>query len=273
VNTRGTALLCALALLAAGCGSRLSKDELASGAGGTGGGTAVTSGTGVNGAGITTGAKGPTVGSLPVPCGKGTPKPAPAGTIGVSADGKTIKIAVISDRSGQVKVPTASIEESMQAFVDFCNGFGGINGRQLVLEKIDSKLFSQKEATQQACDDKVFAIVGSGSVTDNQGAQTMVDCNLIEVPAYSVTAAKSLSDRLVEPLPNPTNAINVARPATSPSSTPTPSRRRVSSTAASMPSTRRRPGSSSPTGPPASSSSTTSARACSRRTTRPRCWT
>ena len=209
VKTRATALLCVLALMAAGCGSRLSKDELATGAGGTGG---PVSGTGVTptNAGISHGKGGvPMIGTLPVPCGKGTPKPVPSGTIGVSADGKTIKIAVISDKSGQIKVPTASVEESMQAFVDWCNGFGGINGRRLALTKIDSKLFSHLEATKAACADNVFALVGSGSVTDNQGAQAMVDCNLIEVPAYTATAAKALSDRLVQPLPNPSDFFNI----------------------------------------------------------------
>jgi hypothetical protein len=89
---------------------------------------------------------------------------------------------VISDKAGQVKVPTASIEESMQAFVDWCNGLGGVNGRTLALTKIDSKLFNHLEATREACNAGVFAIVGSGSVTDNQGAQEMVDCGLVEVP-------------------------------------------------------------------------------------------
>ncbi|MGI8710103.1 MAG: ABC transporter substrate-binding protein [Acidimicrobiales bacterium] len=211
MKTRSIALCCALALLASACGSRLSDEELATG-GGTGGGA----GGGASGAaapasnaGITKGAGGPKVGTLAVPCGKGTgaPKAPPKGTVGITAD--AIKIAVISDRAGQVKVPTISIEESMQAFVDFCNGFGGINGRKLELTKIDSKLFSHLEATQEACDSKVFAIVGSGSVTDNQGAQAMVDCDLIEVPAYTVTAAKGLSDRLVAPIPNPTDNFNV----------------------------------------------------------------
>ena len=216
MKTRPIALLCALALLVAACGSRLSEDDLASG-GGTGAGTPATvpAGTGASGAGITEGTEdtGPTVGTLPVPCGEaeqGTPTE-PTGTDpGVSAD--TIKIAVISDRAAVVKVPTASIEESMQAFVDFCNGFGGINGRTLELTKIDSKLFSHLEATKEACDSGVFAIVGSGSVTDNQGAQQMVDCDLIEVPAYTVTAAKGLSERLVAPLPNPTDFFNVGPP-------------------------------------------------------------
>ncbi|MCU1356018.1 MAG: ABC-type branched-chain amino acid transport system, periplasmic component [Acidimicrobiales bacterium] len=216
VKTRGIALFCVLALVAAGCGSRLSDDELSSGAGSGGGATATTAGgTGSNGAGITQGTgagKGKAVdmiGTIPVPCGKATGalKAPPAGTIGVTKD--TIKLAVISDKSGQIKVPTASIEESAQAFVDWCNGFGGINGRKLSLTKIDSKLFQHLEATKEACNDQVFAIVGSGSVTDNQGAQAMVDCNLIEVPAYTATAAKALSDRMVQPVPNPSNHFNI----------------------------------------------------------------
>jgi ABC-type branched-subunit amino acid transport system substrate-binding protein len=201
-------LCCALALVASACGSRLSDEELATG-GGTGsasaGSSGSASGSGESGAGISTGEGGPKIGTLAVPCGEGeaAPKAPPEGTPGVTAD--TLKIAVISDKAGQVKVPTASIEESMQAYVDWCNGFGGINGRQLELTKIDSKLFSHLEATKEACNADVLAIVGSGSVTDNQGAQEMVDCGLIEVPAYTATAAKGLSDRLVAPLPNPSN--------------------------------------------------------------------
>ncbi|WP_426571946.1 ABC transporter substrate-binding protein [Aquihabitans sp. McL0605] len=209
MKIRVVALCCALAVVAAACGSRLSDDELATG-GGTGSGAAATasdggSGTGAAGAGISGGTDGPKIGTLAVPCGKGDKAPTapPAGTPGVTAS--TIKIAVISDKAGQVKVPTASIEESMQAYVDWCNGFGGINGRKLELTKIDSKLFSHLEATKEACNAGVFALVGSGSVTDNQGAQQMVDCGLVEVPAYTATAAKGLSDNLVAPLPNPSN--------------------------------------------------------------------
>lgn len=213
MRSRSIVFVCAIALLAAGCGSRLSEEELATG-GGTGGGSSDASAGGTGnaseGPGISKGeAGGPTVGSLPVPCGKaeGTPEAPTEKTEGVSAT--AIKIAVISDKSGQIKVPTASIEESMQAFVDFCNDFGGINGRKLELKKIDSKLFSHLEATREACNAGVFAIVGAGSVTDNQGAQAMVDCGLFEVPAYTATAAKALSDNLVQPVPNPTDRFNV----------------------------------------------------------------
>ena len=208
---RAAALLCALALITTACGSRLSQDELATG-GGTGGSGSSTPGTdGGNKAGITeAGEGGPMVGSLPVPCGEAEgsgPGDVPK-EIGTSKD--EIKIAVISDRAGQIKVPTASIEESVQAFVDWCNGFGGINGRKLSLTKIDSKLFSHLEATKEACSAGVFAIVGSGSVSDNQGAQAMVDCGLIEVPAYTATTAKAMSDNMVQPLPNPSDVFNSA---------------------------------------------------------------
>ncbi|WP_421120681.1 ABC transporter substrate-binding protein [Aquihabitans daechungensis] len=206
MKIRVVALCCAFALLATACGSRLSEEELATG-GGTGSAAAPSGGTGGSSGGGATGGgeSADKIGTLEIPCGKGEAAPTePAEEVeGVTAD--TIKIAVISDKAGQVKVPTASIEESMQAYVDWCNGYGGINGRKLELTKIDSKLFSHLEATKEACNAGVFAIVGSGSVTDNQGAQQMVDCGLVEVPAYTATAAKGLSDNLVAPLPNPSN--------------------------------------------------------------------
>ncbi len=198
-------VVCAMAsaLLISACGSRLSETELASGS--RAADRAAQPGGSTNGLNDDTAL----IGTLPVPCGpaKQTRSQAPAGTPGVTDD--TIKIAVISDRAGQVKVPTASIEESMQAFVDWCNGFGGINGRTLELTKIDSKLFSHLEATREACNAGVFAIVGSGSVTDNQGAQEMLDCGLVEVPAYTATPAKALSDNVVQPLPNPSDQFNL----------------------------------------------------------------
>lgn len=194
-------MLASVAVLATACGSRLGDDELRAAAGSSGAPAS-------DGTALTEGAEA-TIGSLPVPCGPDAQPsgPPPADTPGVRDD--AIEIAVISDRAGQVKVPTASIEESMAAFVEWCNGFGGINGRTLELTRIDSKLFSHLEATMEACDAGVFAIVGSGSVTDNQGAQEMVDCGLVEVPAYTATPAKALSDRLVAPLPNPANRYNV----------------------------------------------------------------
>lgn len=213
MKTRLIALICVLGLLASACGSRLSDDELATG-GGTGGGGGsgeqAGGGQGESGAGISTeGEDGPMMGTLPVPCGE-----APEGETlaegtdpGVTAD--TLKIGMIYDNVSFIKLPTASIAESVEAFVSWCNGFGGINGRKLELTKFDAKLTEHLGATTAACESGVFALVGSGAVFDDKGAQAMVDCGLIEVPAYTVTADKGMSDRVVSPLPNPTDQFNV----------------------------------------------------------------
>lgn len=211
VNKKWLGLLCVLALLATACGSRLDDDEISSdddlGQQGTdqsddGDRAGIVEGEGDDG---------PVFGNgLPIPCGE-RPEDltgeAPADTPGVTAD--TIRIGVISDKASIVSVPTASIEESVIAFVDFCNDLGGINGRQLELETYDAKLFEGLTAVQSACDDGLFALVGSGAVQDDLGAQAMVDCGLVEVPAYAATAKKALSDNVVMPLPNPTDSINI----------------------------------------------------------------
>ncbi len=110
---------------------------------------------------------------------------------------------MISDKSGVVAVPTAGIDGSVDAFVQFCNSLGGIHGRKLVLVHYDSKILNEGEAMKQACDDGVFALVGSGSVQDDQGAVTMVQCGLVEVAAYTATYVKGLSPRVFSPVPNP----------------------------------------------------------------------
>ncbi len=214
MKTRLIALCCVVALLGSACGSRLSDAELATG-GGTGGGTAATDsaagGKGTKGAGITNVKdSGPMLGTLPVPCGaakSGAVKAPAKATPGVSAD--KIRIGVITDNVSFIKLPTASIAESVEAFVGFCNGFGGINGRKLELVKYDAKIFEDLAATKAACADNLFALVGSGAVFDDKGAQTMVDCELIDVPAYTVTAAKGMSERVVAPIPNPSSSINI----------------------------------------------------------------
>jgi len=46
-------------------------------------------------------------------------------------------------------------------------------------------------------------MVGSASAQDNQGAQKIVDCGLIDVPTLTGTAEHSAADNMVQPLPNP----------------------------------------------------------------------
>jgi ABC-type branched-subunit amino acid transport system substrate-binding protein len=149
-------------------------------------------------------------GTLASPCGpapSGTPSAPAGGAPGVTAD--TIRIGVISDRTGPVPVPTAGIDGSMTAFAEWCNAQGGINGRKLDLQHYDSATLAENEAMTKACGDNLFALVGSGSVQDDAGAETMVKCGLVEVAGYTATYPKGLSPRLVQPVPNPGDHLNV----------------------------------------------------------------
>ena len=206
MRTRTVAVGCALALLASGCGSRLSDDQLAAGAGTGGGGSATTAPAGPDTP------EGPMFGTIAAPCG-----PAPEGFVATASETgvteTTIKIGVVSDRAGAVKTPTASIEESMQAFVAYCNDLGGINGRTLELATYDSQLTNTLAAVQAACNDGLLAIVGSGSVFDDLGAEPSVACGLPDVAAYSANAKKSTAPNVWAPLPNPpeNNSVGPAR--------------------------------------------------------------
>ena len=104
MKTRCIALCCAVALVAAACGSRLSDDELATG-GGTGGGAATApAGSGTQGEGITVDSSGVAkIGTLPVPCGKGTPKAPPAGAKGVTKESAHLALSDIRDSISELK--------------------------------------------------------------------------------------------------------------------------------------------------------------------------
>ena len=185
---RFTAAGAACALLLVGCGNRV-KGSASSTTVAPNSPTTVSAG---NSAGE--------FGTMSTPCGPGSA----TGVTDVGLTNSTIKIGVITDtNAGPIRVPTAGIEPSMQAFVAYCNGLGGINGRKLDLKTYDSKLFNSQAAVQQACDDKLFALVGTGSVQDAPEAQPMIDCGLVDVAAYTATYTLSLSPNVVTPVPNP----------------------------------------------------------------------
>jgi ABC-type branched-subunit amino acid transport system substrate-binding protein len=192
LQRRVALLLVAGLCLVASCGSRKSGAP----PGGEDASASTTQSTAVSG-GL---GEGGTVGTLEPVCGSGHPA---HGATDKGVTDTTITIGVISDKSGVVAVPTAGIDGSVEAFVQFCNSFGGINGRRLVLKHYDSKILNEGDAMRQACDDNIFALVGAGSVQDDQGALTMVQCRLVEVAAYTATYVKGLSPRVFSPVPNP----------------------------------------------------------------------
>ena len=185
---RITALGLSVLLVAAGCGNRTDNAGDDNGLNSTAPSQTTTAT-----------AAGDDFGTLPVPCGPGDAK----GATDKGVTDSTITIGVISDKNaGAIRVPTAGIEPSMQAFVKWCNGLGGINGRKLELKTYDAKLLNSLDATKQACDDQPFALVGTGVVQDAPMAQPLVDCGLISVSAYTATYPMTASPLNVEPVPN-----------------------------------------------------------------------
>ncbi|WP_007518227.1 MULTISPECIES: ABC transporter substrate-binding protein [Pseudofrankia] len=73
-----------------------------------------------------------------------------------------------------------------EAFVAWCNKAGGINGRELVLNKHDGKLTDVAARMIDACQTD-FMIVGGGNAVDAPGVQPREECKLGSVPAYGVS--------------------------------------------------------------------------------------
>ena len=193
-----------LLLVAGGCGSRADEDESSPD---EGLGTETTAATEPEATAITP--QSDMFGTADNPCGSETAGTVPADTPGVSED--TIRIGVISDKENPtVPLPTVGIEESVQAFVDFCNEAGGVDGRQLDLVTYDSAIVATDDVTKQACDDDLFALVGSGSVQDQLGVETREGCGLIEVGAYAATPERAESTNFFQPNPAEDNTqLNV----------------------------------------------------------------
>ncbi|MDP9181653.1 MAG: ABC transporter substrate-binding protein [Actinomycetota bacterium] len=206
--------LLACALTASACGARLTAsqraDALTQGgsAGGTGGEAATTGGVPV--AGGTTGVSGPVAGgSTGSAAGTGTTGTAatttgagsttgttgtspgqvssdwskvPAGGNGGATDvgvtATTITVANVSDVTGAVPGLFEDARFAAQAYAKYFNSrYGGIYGRRLVVEALDSQLDTgaARSASIQACNDS-FAGVGSISAFDQGAAPVIASC-------------------------------------------------------------------------------------------------
>ena len=198
---RGLVVLIAACLAVAACGTRV---EGGSDTGVEASGT--TGATDSSGDGGGADAPDPSmVGTLPTPCGDGDGSGAT--DQGVTDD--AIEISTIADPGAQATPGlNLSLHQGMTAFVDYCNSLGGVNGRQLNLTLLDSALFDYNAVVQTACG-QAFALVGGGGALDETGAQTAVDCGLVDVAGFTVSPEKAESDRVYQPLPNATYQFNV----------------------------------------------------------------
>jgi len=189
-------LVCAVALVAAACGAKSSSNNSASE--NEGGSTKTTAAAGTDAA---------MWGDLKSPCGKGSASVAPGE--GPSTD--TLFLGVANDRNSEIR-PGLNKEfwDAAVAYTDWCNAQGGIQGVPLSPVDIDGGVVNVEAGMTKACN-AVFALVGGGFALDNlefsgKDGSDFHKCGLIDIPGFTVSVEKSLSNGQVQPLPNPANA-------------------------------------------------------------------
>lgn len=207
---RSLVLLVALVLLASACGTRVKDQAALSSQANNNLNGAATPEAGAGGATTPAGSGAPMFGSLESPCGPGDGSALPASAQGVTAD--TIKIGTIADPGGVKPGLDQGVFDSMEAFADWCNAQGGVNGRKLEVTLRDAKITQYKERVAEACAED-FALVGGVGVLDNLGAADADACGIVNVPGAAVNPEVAGSPLVVQPLPNPpgTYQVGVAR--------------------------------------------------------------
>ncbi len=144
-------------------------------------------------------------GSLHGICGPGEP----SGGSGRGLTADTIRLGTMAD-PGALAAPGLEKEffDVAEAFVKWCNSAGGINGRKLVLDTYDAKLFDVAPQMVKACQ-RDFMLVGNGNAFDAAGVKPRLGCKLGEVPAYSVSPEAVAAGLQVQATPNPASQYQV----------------------------------------------------------------
>jgi len=207
MKSRAAAVTIATMLVLGACGARLTASQRAAGIGlgggsgsettgsaGTGTGTGTATGT-TAGTGITSG-----TGTAGTAIGSGT---GAVGSVACAVTGKNtasdtgvtpnqITVATASDVSGVQAALFKSTFYAMQAWASMVNSQGGICGRGIKNELIDTKADStaNQAAVSQACS-TAFALVGSMSAFDNGGAETGQSCGIPDLTAITVNGARA----------------------------------------------------------------------------------
>jgi Periplasmic binding protein len=112
---------------------------------------------------------------------------------------KTIHIAVFNDASNS-EVPGLEKEfvQFGNAFADWCNASGGIDGRHIVIDNRDAALFNSSQVTNEACQSD-FMAVGGGLVLDQAAVPVRVHCGLGQITGYTVSDAGGSAALQVNP--------------------------------------------------------------------------
>jgi hypothetical protein len=199
---RTLGVIAAFALVVAGCSNR----DSSSGDGDGGNATVATTGApdGSTSEPVTTDpAAGVTFGDLDSPCGPGE------ATIADGENGgKTLKLATPTDKGAEVAPGVhAEMYDAAIAFAEWCNDQGGISGLRIEVLDADARLFEVPAAMERVCAE-AFAMVGGGWALDDQEFPRFHECDMIDIAGLTVTTAKSMSNGMVQSVPNPANLKN-----------------------------------------------------------------
>jgi hypothetical protein len=175
-RTAAVVAVAALSIAAAGCGRSSSAPP-------TNGGTSSSAPTSAGASATAAG----DFGTLTAICGPGSAR-------GGSARGVTdteIHIGTTADPEAAA-APGLGQEffDVSDGFTKWCNAAGGINGRKIVLDKLDAKLFNVAAITINACQQD-FMLVGGGNAFDSAGVKPREACKLGSMPAYTVSPEAS----------------------------------------------------------------------------------
>src|SRR3984957_18361 len=127
-------------------------------------------------------------------------EPGPGGASSVRGVGsKTINIAVFNDSANTIQ-PGLELEfvQQAQAFADWCNASGGINGRHIVIDNRDAALFNAGQVTTGACQSD-FMAVGGGMALDQPPVPIREACGLGQITFYTVSDAADAATLQVNP--------------------------------------------------------------------------
>jgi ABC-type branched-subunit amino acid transport system substrate-binding protein len=143
-------------------------------------------------------------GTLKDVCQKGSGND--ASDTGVTSD--SIKVATFSDAGATIR-PGLNQElfDAADVFSKWCNDHGGINGRRIEVVKEDAALFNVPAKMTDACQQKVFFLVGGGAAFDDTGEKTRLECLIPSVPGYVATPESRGADLTVQPVPNPNSGM------------------------------------------------------------------
>jgi hypothetical protein len=123
-----------------------------------------------------------------------------AGVRGVTAS--TIHIGTLADPGNSV-LPGLEQEffDAADAFSTWCNAAGGINGRKIIIDKRDAKLFNGAQQIINSCQTD-FMLVGGGNGLDAPEVKPRLACKLGQIPAYSVSTEAVKAGLQVTPAPS-----------------------------------------------------------------------